>query len=79
MKHGGVFLHINTNGQNMNNDLPAYAWNGLAQTSILIEDYLAKLGFFGISKEEVELNPSDTSMYKYSKISLIRAVKSIML
>jgi ubiquinone/menaquinone biosynthesis C-methylase UbiE len=76
LKSGGVFLHINTNGQNKNNILPAYTWNGLDQSSKLIEEYLQKEGFVNISIEKIKLDSDDRGMYKYDEISLLQAVRA---
>ena len=53
LKPGGTLLHINTNGKNKNDELPAYTWNGLDQASTLIEKYLSQAGFINISVQEV--------------------------
>lgn len=78
LKPGGVLLHINTNGENKNDALPAYTWNGLSQSSLLIEDYLTKEGFTDITRKEVVLNSNSNGMYKYDTISLLRAVKPMV-
>jgi hypothetical protein len=77
LKPGGVLLHINTNGQNKNNILPAYTWNGLNQSSLLIKEYLIQEGFIGITEREVPLNSNINGMYKYNSISLLRAIKPL--
>jgi SAM-dependent methyltransferase len=74
LKPGGTLLHINTNGENKNNVLPAYTWNGLNQSSTLLRELLEEQKFL-ITCEEVKLPQNDDSMYKYSKIYLMRAFK----
>ncbi len=75
LKTGGKLLHINTNGKNSNNELPAYTWRGLDQTSKLIKKYLKNSGFNIISEKQVDLFPNKDSMYTYSNISLLKAEK----
>lgn len=75
LKLGGKLLHINTNGKNSNNDLPAYTWRGLDQSPKIIKKYLEGTGLRVVSEKQFKLDASRDSMYKYSEISLLEAVK----
>lgn len=75
LKPGGSVLHVNTNGYNKNNDLPAYTWNGLSQSADLIRKYLEQEGFVGIVSQEVSLDSDQHGRYTYDTISLLRATK----
>lgn len=76
LKQGGTLLHINTDGKNKNDILPAYTWNGLDQSSALLENILKEHGFV-VSHEEVKLPHDDDRMYAYGVLTLLRAVKGV--
>lgn len=74
LRQGGVFLHVNTNGENKNDVLPAYTWNGLDQSSVVLENLLKKEGFT-VSQKEVKLPRNEERMYSYDALSLLCATK----
>lgn len=75
LKPGGILLHVNTDGKNSNQELPAYTWRGLDQASDLIKKCLSKTGWQLVSEKEVELSKPSDQMYKYSRISMLKARK----
>ncbi|MES2225834.1 MAG: class I SAM-dependent methyltransferase [Patescibacteria group bacterium] len=76
LKPGGKLLHINTDGHNKNETVPAYTWNGIDQSSKEIERLLTARGFTDMHTAEQKL-PADTSgMYAYSAITLFSATKA---
>lgn len=75
LKPGGVFLHLNTNGHNQNDSLPAYTWNGLTDTTHLIEKELVQRGFIEIEVKRIPLTIGSDSLYVYDGMSTIKARK----
>lgn len=75
LKPGGIFLHLNTNGHNTNDLLPAYTWNGLVDTTDEIEKELQQRGFLEIEVKKIPLPKDPGSMYVYDGMSMIRAIK----
>ena len=74
LKKGGKFLHINTDGRNVNKVLPAYTWNGLSQDTEALIPYLEKEGFADITLKRTKLK-ENKSMYKYDELSFLVAKK----
>lgn len=75
LKPSGILLHVNTNGRNTNDSLPAYTWNGLDQTTARIEKELRMLGFSDITVSEIPTEQDPHAMYKYDSIMLLKATK----
>lgn len=75
LKPGGMILHINTNGQNSNKDLPEFTWNGPPVLSEIIVPYLKKAGFTDIEIKERSINHGEGHPYAYNKIFFVSALK----
>ncbi len=75
LKPGGKLLHINTDGENKNDILPAYTWNGMSQSSKTIVKTLEEKGFENIKVIQHQLPTGTSGMYVYSAISLLSADK----
>ena len=74
LKSGGQLLHINTNGENSNDTLPEYTWQGLSQTAETLTPMLEKAGFKNIITKKVRIKEAK-GMYKYDTIVLLSAIK----
>ena len=74
LKSGGKLLHINTNGENSNDVLPEYTWQGLSQTAEILTPILKDAGFKNIAAKETKIEAAE-GMYKYNVIVLLSAIK----